>query len=114
MRTKGKLIRGKFGKVVPVESDDLLGRPISFDGVALAMNAPDSVAEDNSDHLVACWNAVESIGGDPERVGAMYEALTEIQESLQFVLDSDLEQDGAVHTYILKLMRFADSALEEL
>lgn len=33
------------------------------------------LAGDNLDHLVACWNAIESLGGDPARIAAQYKVL---------------------------------------
>ena len=53
MRTKGKLTLDKYYSTYTESGHQLL------------------VTDDNTEHLVACWNAIESIGGDPEMVGEM-------------------------------------------
>ena len=78
MRTKGKLLWGKYGKIMPQNRPDGWGHPLSLSGVALASGGPDEEADDNSKHLLACWNAIESIGGDPETVGELREALNNL------------------------------------
>ncbi len=87
MRTKGKLLWGKYGKIMPQNRPDAWGHPLSLSGVALASGGPDEEADDNSKHLLACWNAIESIGGDPESVGDLREALFEAVKSLAHVRD---------------------------
>ena len=60
MRTRGKL-----------EQDYYYG---THDGSTI-FDTVSSGRVDNAAHLVACWNAIESIGGDPETVGELVEAL---------------------------------------
>ncbi len=38
-------------------------------------------ADENIDHLAACWNAIEGIGGDPDTVRALTGALRDLVES---------------------------------
>ncbi len=64
----------------------------SFAGFGLhTIVGPDntlSASENAADaqHLAACWNAIEAIGGDPATVGEMAEALDEITTWLEAVI----------------------------
>ncbi len=47
--------------------------------------------KDDAAHLVDCWNAIESIGGDPETVGEMQELIFDLFANLS---------ENAPHTVI--------------
>lgn len=60
MRTKGFLNQHLPLLALPYDV-------LKIEGVEIAR----VMADGNASHLVACWNAVESIGGDPETVAKM-------------------------------------------
>ena len=69
MRTKGKLHVVNKGAASGIFID-LPGNKDFWFGQLYG-----ELAEENAPHLVACWNAIESIGGDPETVGELVKAL---------------------------------------
>lgn len=63
MRTKGKM------QYKPTSST-LLNLKVNGEIVAMTFEE----YRDDADHLLACWNEVEAIGGDPETVGELRDA----------------------------------------
>ena len=65
MRTKGEL-HSEYGSI-----RTNTGTVIAYDASDMA-----NLLRGDTEHLVACWNAIESIGGDPETVGELVELVT--------------------------------------
>ena len=66
MRTPGKLhLRGRYNRLFDADAN-----PIASIG--------DRGPKANAVHIRDCWNMIESIGGDPESVGDLREALNSL------------------------------------
>ena len=75
-RTRGRLeaaLNDLGGKTIKSEDGNTLFDP-------MVRERPEMRA--NSEHVVACWNAIESIGGDPKTVGKFKPLLLRVKEFL--------------------------------
>ena len=71
------------------------------------------VNSDDAHHLVACWNAVESIGGDPATVGKMRGLLAGILE-MGVIKSTDFAWDQAFTAWIWEVEAILDKTKVEL
>ena len=101
MRTKGKLVIGRHLNRIQLEECET-GQ---FMGEVFT--------KDDAEDLVACWNAVESIGGDPETVGELVEALKKVEKITDTILNRSGVSDGEV-SLANDIFSLVNSALEEL
>ncbi len=99
MKTKGKL----HNEGIKNFSDTLISFAMTGDGCAFqirfASGVDEKEATDTVQRLNSCWNAIESIGGDPETVGELREVLGALVDNLaegDFISETRLDAAKAI------------------